>query len=130
MFSNNPLYKKGASLHRAIATQNFGDNRHVRNLSSNQNNRSQIIRKAKDVITNPDYINNWFGESANNWFVTEYVTGILKGCYFITLDHFMNSKIYALRKITSDGIETILDGEEKALKSLEQAKQLLKKVTI
>jgi len=77
--------------------------------------RSKIINRARQVIKDTKYINNWFG--AERFFNESYVTGLIQGKYFITKDNFMSQTIYALREITPDGINTIggpLDSELEA----------------
>ena len=82
--------------------------------------RAIIKRKANDMIKNQAYVNNWF--DADGFFDTEYLTGILKGRYFITCDHFMTGKIYAVRKITSESIDSVLAPVD----TLEECKQFIK----
>lgn len=85
-------------------------------------NKAIVRRRADEIINDEVYIKNWFGEGADRFFGEEYITGVLRGCYFITKDDFMNQTIYALRKITPKGIETI----EGPLKSREEALEVLK----
>ena len=77
---------------------------------------------AKEVIkdVNPDYIENWFG--SDTFFNTEYVTGLLKGRFFITKETFLFRQIFAVREITQDGITTVSGG----LDTIKQAKDFLK----
>jgi hypothetical protein len=57
------------------------------------------------------YVKNWF--SAGSFFNTVYTSNVIQGKYFITHDKFMTSDIWALREISSDGIETLLQGDSK-----------------
>ncbi len=113
------------SLHQQIVTQNLGK----RYYSGDPlRDHSTIREAAEEIIESKEYLDNWFG--ADGWFGSNYLTGILKEVYFITRDDFMTSQIYALRKITPEGIETVVgeDGE-RALSTLEQAEALLEEVT-
>jgi len=108
------------NLHHKIITQNLGN---FVPTQSSDTNRAVIKRYAKDYL--PDtYLNNWF--DADSFFGTEFITGLLKGCYFITLDHFMTSEIYALRKIVDHKIETMSNAEgNNAFSSYDEVKELL-----
>jgi hypothetical protein len=111
-----------SNLHQKIMTQNLGN---FPSKEQNQENKNAVMRKAADLIKSDLYLKNWFG--ADGYFGTDYVTGILKGAYFITCDHWMTSKIYSAKFINNGCIESLLDSEgERALKTLEAAKALIK----
>lgn len=80
-----------------------------------------VLRRAKDLIDSQEYVQNWFGADA--FFNTEYMSDIYTGDYFITCDQFMSSKIWAVRKISSNGIETIYSGQTSEQDALEAMKE-------
>ncbi len=82
-------------------------------------NRQEILLKASSMIESQTYINNWF--KADSFFNETYVSGLINNIYFITKDYFMPRDIYAVRKITTDGIDTISE----PLDSLTEAETFL-----
>jgi hypothetical protein len=110
-----------SNLHQKIMTQNLGN---FPSKQQNKENKNVIMRKAADSIKSNEYLKNWFG--ADGYFGTEYVTGILKGAYFVTCDHWMSSLIYSVKFIKDDCIETLLNNEgDRVLTSLQEAKALI-----
>jgi len=73
-----------------------------------------------------EYVNKWFG--AKGFFNTKYTSGILKGNYFITCDHFLGGKQWALRYVNKlEGrIDTI---EGSPFSSKEECLTKLKELT-
>ena len=94
----------------------------AKTLHTEDNSRARkasIIRKLPNLFPK-EHKNNWFG--ADRFFGTNYLTGVLKGKYFITLDLFMGTEIYTVRKITPQEIETVAS----PLDSLEEARLWVK----
>ena len=83
-----------------------------------------IKKRAYAMIEDEQYLENWFG--AIGFFNETFKTGVIKRnrrYFFITRDEMFTGKgIYALREITTEGIETLagpLDSEDQALDALE-----------
>jgi hypothetical protein len=90
--------------------------------SANQSNKCAVMRAASEIITSREYFKNWF--NADDYFGSEYVSGILKRIHFITCDHWMSGRIFSIRKMSPHGIDNVSGPFD----SLEDAKQFLKGV--
>jgi hypothetical protein len=71
---------------------------------NSMSNKTTIINSLSDKFPQ-QYIDNWFG--ADSFFSTNYLTGVLKQGYFITVDYFMGSEIYSVKLILSATIENV-----------------------
>jgi len=82
--------------------------------------RSTVYNKACEIVTDQADVDRWFG--AAGFFGGEtYCTAIRKECFFITMNPWMSSDVYALRAITPGGIKTIGGPQD----SFEAAENLL-----
>lgn len=88
-----------------------------------QSARRALINKALEVVEDREFVHRWF--DAETFFGTEYLTGLLKGQYFITCDRWMSSEIYSVKQVDQHGIRTV----HGPLDSLEQAKQFVRNKT-
>jgi len=88
------------------------------------NYRNEVKALMYDVIDDQKYVENWIG--ADGFFGCHYITDIIDELYFVTRDDFMDCVIYAARKVTPEGVETLNDeDDERALESLEDALKLI-----
>ena len=97
----------------------FSDSSKPHVVARSMDHKATIINSLPDSFPQ-EYIDSWFG--ADGFFGTNYLTGVLKGKYFITLDYFMDSEIFAVREIAPAEILTVAS----KMDSLEEAKMWIK----
>ena len=97
----------------------FSDSSKPHVVARSMDHKATIINSLPEDFPQK-HIDNWFG--ADGFFGTNYLTGVLKGKYFITLDYWMDSEIFAVREIAPTEIITVAS----KLDSLEEAKMWIK----